>query len=272
MRIIVFVLLITCIRAYNTTQDILHMAQNVCMKHKHYSCYYDNEILVLDWKADQPKNVLWNFNEHARELITGELAFHMIHQIPKLNPSKRITIIPVMNVWGRTVAMESNPCQRKNKNSVDPNRNFWTPTNHRKYRKSSEEYEGRTPISEPESILLDKLLRNMKRYVNVHSGEYSLYMPHDSSFSKVKNYKTMNDNIHRYAKFCPECTVGPAAVKSFYRAFGTSADWAIEIGVPEAYTFEIFGRETYNCFKMFNPDDMTETLEKWEKILLLTIN
>lgn len=258
--------------AYNSTQDILREAQQICVKHKHYSCRMEGEILVVDWKANQPMNVLWNFNEHGREIITGELALHMIHEIPKFNPSDRITIIPVLNVWGRTKAMESNPCQRKNKNGIDTNRNFWTPSNHHKYRKYSEEYEGKMPISEPETILLDKMLTGAKRYVNVHSGEFSIYMPHDGSFSRVKNYALMKKNIHKYAKYCPECTVGSAAVKSFYRAFGTSVDWAIDKGVPEAYTFEIYGRETPNCFKMFNPDNMIKTLEKWKKILLLTIN
>ena len=216
--------MVCVVSAYNTTQDIFRSIEQVCTRHKKFKCRYENEILVVDWNYDMEKNVVWNFNEHARELITGELALHMIHQLPALNPLKRITMIPILNVWGRTKAMGSAPCQRKNKHGIDTNRNFWTPTNHHKYRKSSEEYEGAVAISEPESKLLKKVLNGAKRYVNVHSGEFSIYMPYDGSYKQVDNYKTMREAIHKYAVHCPQCTVGPAAVKSFSRAFGPSVD------------------------------------------------
>ena len=80
------------------------------------------------------------------------------------------------------------------------------------------------------------------------------------------------ENVKTWSKYCKECTVGPAAIKSLYRAYGTSVDWAVENGIPEAYTFEIFGEDTWNCKSMFNPKDPAPILQKWEKILKLTIN
>lgn len=37
------------------------------------------------------------------------------------------------------------------------------------------------------------------------------------------------------------CHTGSAAEVSFYKAYGTSVDYAIHNDVPEAYTFEVFG-------------------------------
>ena len=162
--------LLPIVHAYNSTHSILSQIEHQC-QHPHMTCQYHNEILVVDWNIHKPRNIVWNFNEHARELITGELALHMIYQLPILNPSSRITIIPVLNVWGRTGAFHY-PCQRKNKNGIDINRNFWTPGNHKKYRKNSEEYEGSTSISEKESILLASIIKDAKRYINIHSGEF----------------------------------------------------------------------------------------------------
>jgi len=263
-------LLLTPVMAYNTTHSILHQIEHLC-KHPHMTCTYHDEIMVVDWNIHKPKDIVWNFNEHARELITGELALHMLYKITEFNPSERITIIPVLNVWGRTKA-KSRPCQRKNKNGVDINRNFWFEGNHKHYSTTSEEYEGYKSISEKESKVLAKTIQGAKRYVNVHSGEFSIYMPYDGSYDLPPNHKVMKENIHTYAKHCPQCQVGQAARTSFYRAFGTSADWAIHQGVPEAYTFEIFGKNSFDCKDMFNPKDPEPILNQWEKILKLTIN
>ena len=178
---LLLLLLIPC-QAYNTTHDILRKIQVEC-KHPRLTCTYHNEILVVDWNAHKKRDIVWNFNEHARELITGELALHMIYKLPEMNPSNRITIIPILNVWGRTRAFNS-PCQRKNKHGIDINRNFWTKNNHKKYKRWSQEYEGDKSISEKESVLLASIIKDANRYINVHSGEFSIYMPYDGSYNK----------------------------------------------------------------------------------------
>jgi len=258
--------------AYNTTHELFMRIESLCAKHVEYTCKYHDEILVVDWNMKQKRHILWNFNEHARELITGELALHMMYELPKIKPLNRITIIPVLNVWGRTRAFKDS-CQRKNKNGIDINRNFWSKNNHKKYKKYSEEYEGIQAISQKESILLSKLLMDgVKRYINVHSGEFSIYMPYDGRYTKPNNYDIMYDNIHKWSKLCPGCNVGQAAVTSFYRAYGTSVDWAVDNGVDEAYTFEIYGKNSASCRDMFNPKNPYSFLKKWANILKLTLN
>jgi len=140
-----------------------------------------------------------------------------------------------------------------------------------KYAKNSEEYEGDHPLSEKESQLVSSLLlQGVKRYVNVHSGEKSIYMPYDSRVGvRPKNYKVMEENIMKWSKMCPECAVGPAASTSSYRAYGTSVDWAVDHGIKESYTFEIYGKLSVDCFKMFNPPrgELQAVLNKWSKIV-----
>jgi predicted deacylase len=228
-------------------------------------------MLVVDWKKEKPRDIVWAFNEHARELITGELALEMIQELKHLNPNRRITIIPVVNVWGRKRVEQGYTCQRKNKNGVDTNRNYPQKVKHH-YALSSEEYEGKHPLSEPETKYISRILKGANKYINVHSGEYSLYMPWDSILSRPPHYELMKRTLKRLSKHCPQCTVGPAALRSFYKAYGSSVDYATTQGV-EAYTFEIYGKETYDCTSMFNPDekDMHKVLSQWKNIMSLTV-
>ena len=127
-----------------------------------------NDILVVDWNKDskEKSDVLFVFNEHARERITGELALHVIHKLRKWNPKQRVTIIPVLNAWGRRKVEAGSPCVRKNKNGVDTNRNYqMRGINVHKYSKRSEEYEGDHPLSEKESQLVSSLLRSIQTFM-----------------------------------------------------------------------------------------------------------
>lgn len=237
------------------------------------SCRMHNDILVVDWNKNlkDKSDVLLVFNEHARERITGEVALHVINKLQTWKPDKRVTIIPVLNVWGRKYVEAGHPCQRKNSRGVDTNRNYQMRANTHAYAKNSEEWEGEKPLSEKESQLVSSLLLNgVQRYVNVHSGEKSIYMPYDSTVGvRPKNYDVMMKNIKKWAQKCPECTVGAAAARSLYKAFGTSVDWAIYNGVPESYTFEIYGDVSWNCERMFNPKkrDLGAVLKQWSGII-----
>jgi hypothetical protein len=233
-----------------------------------------DDILVVDWNkhVSDKSDVLLVFNEHARERITGEIALKVIHKLRKWQPKKRVTIIPVLNVYGRKYVEAGHPCQRKNERGVDTNRNYqMRGVNEHHYAKNSEEFEGPHPLSEKESKLVSSLLLNgVKRYVNVHSGEKSIYMPYDSRVGvRPKNYDVMLKNIKRWAQKCPECAVGTAASTSFYRAYGTSVDWAVDHGVPESYTLEVYGTVSWDCSKMFNPNkrDLGAILKQWSGII-----
>jgi hypothetical protein len=228
-------------------------------------CTEHDDILIVDWRPDLPRDTLLVFNEHARERVTGELALEVIDRLTQWNPNRRVTIIPILNVWGRKHVEAGYPCTRKNENGVDPNRNYQMVEH--KYSWYSEEYEGEHPLSEKESQLVSSLLMGVRRYVNVHSGEFSLYMPYDGRVDRPPNAEIMENNLRRWAKYCLECTVGQAAKKSFYKAYGTSCDWAIAHGVLEAYTFEIYGNNAYSCVSMFNPRKLQLTFETWLPIM-----
>ena len=265
---------------YHKTNTLLTHIKLKCAQVPQLSCHTKDGILVVDWNKNvaDKSSVLLVFNEHARERITAELALHVINKLTTWKPKTRVTLIPVLNVWGRKKVEAGNPCVRKNENGVDTNRNYqMMGVNNHRYPKGSEEYQGPHPISEKESKLVSSLLLNgVKRYVNVHSGEKSLYMPYDSrTQKKPPKYKIMEKNIKLWSQFCRECAVGAAAKKSFYKAFGTSVDFAVDrAGVDEAYTFEIYGDAQSDCERMFNPSkrDLKNVLNQWGEILKRVMN
>ena len=260
-------------KSYHSTDTLLTRIKLKCATVPQLSCHMKDDILVVDWNKNvsNKADVLLVFNEHARERITGEVALKVIHKLRKWQPKKRVTIIPVLNVWGRKYVEAGHPCQRKNSRGVDTNRNYQMRANTHAYAKDSEEWEGEKPLSEKESKLVSSLLLNgVQRYVNVHSGEKSIYMPYDSRVGvRPKHYTVMAENIKKWAEKCPECAVGSAASTSFYRAYGTSVDWAVDHGVPEAYTFEVYGVASWDCRRMFNPNrrDLHSILKQWSGII-----
>lgn len=260
-------LLLGVAHAYTPTNDLLARVESECAAVEHLSCVWHDDLLVVDWHPEKPRDVLWTFNEHARERITGELALEMIVHLKEMQPTRRITILPVVNAWGRRRVEEGHYCQRKNKHGVDTNRNY--PPKRHHYPLHSEEYEGPAALSEPETKYIASLLRDGTRmFINIHSGEFSLYTPWDAAPELPPNFQRLDRNVRRWSKWCPQCAVGPAARTSFYKAYGTSVDYATTLGI-DAYTFEIFGRETMSCAHMFNPEgaEKEQVLTQWKRIL-----
>ena len=260
-------LLLHVASAYHATDELLTRVQDECKHVEQLSCAWQDDMLVVDWNKHKPRDVLWTFNEHARERVTGELALTMIQRLKDMRPTRRITIIPIVNVWGRKRVEAGLTCRRTNRNGVDTNRNY--PVQRHHYPLKSEQYEGMTSLSEPETKFIAALLRNHTRmFINIHSGEYALYTPWDASFHLPPDNNRMQTNVQRWSKWCPTCLVGPAATVSNYRAYGTAVDYATTLGV-EAYTFEIFGADHSTCERMFNPhsDNLQRVLEPWCNIL-----
>lgn len=263
---LLLILLITYANAYLMTDELIK--RSAAIQHPNLTFRYQDDILIADWSQPSSKEkVLLVFNEHARERVTGELGLKVLESIVEWNPSVSVTIIPVLNVWGRKEVDLGNTCLRKNSRGVDTNRNYQQKPHH--YLRSSEEYEGSHPISEKESKLVAHELRSTTKYINVHSGEYSLYMPYDNIDDTPPNAEKMRAELKKWSKHCPQCAVGSAAVASTYKAYGTSVDWAITHGVAEAYTFEIYGKDTWDCERMFNPreQELEHELEPWLEII-----
>ena len=253
---------------YHSTETLLKQVQQHC--HGPLTCRFEGNVLLADWSlSNATKRVFLVFNEHARERVTGELALRVVERLHEWQPRVNVTIVPVLNVWGRKRVEAGHPCLRKNEHGVDPNRNYQMPVNRHHYSRSSEEYEGRAPLSETTSKLVVRELANTDRYVNVHSGEFSLYMAYDSRTRRPPNWRRMHEKLNEWRKWCPKCAVGAAAKTSFYKAYGTSVDWAVDHGVPEAYTFEIYGKNVFDCAMMFNPtaSHLETHLDRWAPIL-----
>lgn len=249
---------------YHTTEELFAIIDTL----PNLNITWEDDIMIATINPHLPKDVLWVFNEHARERITSEIALEVLQNAKKVT-SRRVTIIPVLNVWGRKQVDKGRLCTRKNKHGVDTNRNFQTKHKHH-YARHGEEYEGPYPLSEKESQIILKYMTGAKQYINVHSGEFAVYAPYDGNRKSLpKNFKRMKQKLHVAKGLCSKCIVGQAAKKSSYRAYGTSVDYAITHGVEEAYTLEVFGENRRSCKAAFNPPlPLLEKIKKkWTEIL-----
>lgn len=249
---------------YHNTEDLFAKIETL----PNINITWEDDIMVATINSHLPKDVLWVFNEHARERITSEIALEILKSAKNIT-SRRVTVIPVLNVWGRKRVDKGQICLRKNKHGVDTNRNFQTHHRHH-YARHGEEYEGPYPLSEKESQVILKHLKEAKQYINVHSGEFAIYAPYDSNAEDIPtSFDIMQKRLRIAKHLCPECKVGRAAKTSSYKAYGTSVDYAITHGVEEAYTFEVFGENRISCKAAFNPPlSLLETIKKkWTEIL-----
>ncbi|KAK6939073.1 Peptidase M14, carboxypeptidase A [Dillenia turbinata] len=164
-----------------------------------------------------------------------------------------------------------------------------------------EENPGISPFSEPETQIMRKLSKSFEphMWVNVHSGmevtansvdeiykfvgpdrssnsclDEALFMPYDHKNTTPdglpsQKMRLMLENLNHL--HCHDrCMIGSGGGSVGYLAHGTATDYMYDIvGVPMAFTFEIYGDGTASsrdCFKMFNPTDQktyTRVLDDW---------
>ncbi|WVZ19053.1 hypothetical protein V8G54_006375 [Vigna mungo] len=175
-------------------------------------------------------------------------------------------VVPMENPNGRKVVEAGDLCERRNGRGVDLNRN-WS-VDWGKKEKDYDPYEenpGVAPFSEPESQIMRKLAISFEPHlwVNVHSGMEALFMPYDHKNTTLdglalKRMKSFLEEVNHH--HCQErCMIGSGGGSVGYFAHGTATDFMYDVvGVPMAFTFEIYGDGTASskdCFKMFNPTD-----------------
>ncbi|XP_008781269.1 carboxypeptidase A6 isoform X4 [Phoenix dactylifera] len=240
---------------------------------------YAAEIVVITYNhvKKQTNNkskfrILLSFGQHGRELITSEVALHLLSVLAKeqkmlsMQPTSFnkilenivIKVVPMENLNGRKLVEGGELCERRNGRGVDLNRN-WS-VDWGKKEKDYDPYEenpGIAPFSEPEAQIMRKLAKSFEPHiwVNVHSGMEALFMPYDHKNS------TPNGLTSRLMR---------------YLAHGTTTDYMYDIAkVPMAFTFEIYGdlsASSKDCFKMFNPVDkvtFNRVLNKWVATFLM---
>ncbi|KAG0554125.1 hypothetical protein KC19_12G064800 [Ceratodon purpureus] len=248
----------------------------------------------LDGGDDGKLRVLLNFGEHARELVTSEFALRLLsmlggeHNITSGDRGRLMRvlsrtvmkIIPMENVNGRRKVEAGDLCERKNGRGVDTNRNWEVDWGKKeKDYDPNEEYPGTAPFSEPETQILQRLVKEFAPHVwvNVHSGMEALFMPYDhkkmmpndSGGIALRNLLQALNVQHCEGR----CAVGSGGTSVGYLSHGTATDYIYDIAkVPIALTLEIFGDEkapNEDCFRMFNPifyDEVEQVISKWSAI------
>ncbi|XP_027905014.1 carboxypeptidase A6 [Vigna unguiculata] len=224
--------------------------------------------------------ILLSFGQHGRELITTELALRILSilseeiLLPSMDQASLnsvldklvIKVVPMENPNGRKVVEAGDLCERRNGRGVDLNRN-WS-VDWGKKEKDYDPYEenpGVAPFSEPESQIMRKLAISFEPHlwINVHSGMEALFMPYDHKNTTLdglplKRMKSFLEEVsHHHCQ--GRCMIGSGGGSVGYFAHGTATDFMYDVvGVPMAFTFEIYGDGTASskdCFKMFNPID-----------------
>ncbi|KAJ8437454.1 hypothetical protein Cgig2_031975 [Carnegiea gigantea] len=184
--------------------------------------------------------VLLSFGQHGRELITTELAFRILSILSEEEFLPNMDRLSLNATLDRLIIKDYDPY---------------------------EESPGRSAFSEPESQIMRKLVLSFQPHlwVNVHSGMEALFMPYDHKNStpdgelsmRMKALITQLNNLH----FQGRCMTGSGGGSVGYLAHGTATDYIYEVAkVPLVFTFEIYGDESAaqkDCFKMFNPTDLT---------------
>ncbi|KAG0490017.1 hypothetical protein HPP92_006880 [Vanilla planifolia] len=255
---------------------------------------YGAEVLVVTYNRLKRQNnnsskfrILLSFGQHARELITTEVALHLLsilgeeRRIVGIDPTCLenvvIKVVPMENVKGRKLVETGDLCERRNGRGVDLNRN-WS-VDWGKKEKDYDPYEenpGTGPFSEPEAQIMRMISKSFGPHiwVNVHSGMEALFMPYDHKNTTPNGFtsmlmKSLLENLNHH-HFQGRCLVGSGGGSVGYLAHGTTTDYMHDIvKVPMSFTFEIYGDLTASsndCFKMFNPvdsDSFQRVLNEW---------
>ncbi|KAI3734512.1 hypothetical protein L6452_13982 [Arctium lappa] len=292
---------------YHTSGTLMGEIEELVNRHQdrfHIETYrsknkgYQAELDVVTYRPNRNENednskfrILLSFGQHARELITTELALKILsilsgeQSLPKRNPvllnrtleNTVIKVVPMENLNGRKKVESGELCERRNGRGVDLNRN-WSVDWGKKEKDFSpyEENPGTGPFSEPEAQMMRKLTTSFEPHlwVNVHSGMEALFMPYDHKNTtptgvqsgKMKLMLETLNHLH-----CGDrCVVGSGGGSVGYLAHGTTTDYMYDVArIPMAFTFEIYGDEKADindCFKMFNPVDhptFNRVLNEW---------
>ncbi|KAL6771740.1 CGL90 [Auxenochlorella protothecoides x Auxenochlorella symbiontica] len=246
--------------------------------------------------------ILVNFGQHARELVTSEIALGLLRvladparELLTLLERRRVgspipmlellaksvwKVIPLENSRGRAVVEAGRFCERRNGRGVDTNRNWGVDWGKKEPDYDpNEEFPGTKAFSEPEANLVREaaVLFQPHIWINVHSGMEALFMPFDhkvgapggggaaASNATLAMLAGVNKEV-----FGGRCVVGPGGKSVGYLAHGTATDYMHGIlKVPVSLTWEVFGDESAayeDCYRMFNPttrEGLEAVVDSW---------
>ncbi|KAA8579834.1 hypothetical protein FQN60_006927 [Etheostoma spectabile] len=206
------------------------------------------------------KKAMWiDCGIHAREWIStafclwfvqNSLSFYKLNQdITRILDNMDVYILPVVNPDGYqytwTTDVEEEPlCQQEEQLHR---------TEGASNEPCSEIYCGAFPESEPESQAVANFLRSHKDsvqlYFSIHSYSQMLLFPYSYTLDEAENHKDLLELAQKAAQaigryYRNSYKYGPGA-KTIYLAPGGSDDWAYNLGIKYAFTFELQDRGRY---------------------------
>ncbi|EFX86826.1 hypothetical protein DAPPUDRAFT_312746 [Daphnia pulex] len=209
----------------------------------------------------ETKPAIWiDAGVHAREWISPALATYIIHQLVEDPANEGLLlsadwyIMPLMNPDGYEYSHVKNRLWRKSRSEtgsgkcrgVDLNRNFGYQWGDRGayVDPCAKGFRGVKAFSEPETIATSNFILKkanlIKLYLTLHSFGQVVLIPWGHSATLPSDYgdllalaKSATSTFQRY-----KYKVVNLATQ-FYRATGTSADWAKSIGIKYSYTVEL---------------------------------
>lgn len=235
-------------------------------------------ITVTDFKTGETGKevILLIAGEHARELITSEIVYWLYQVLTGKDAEllswpaaasfasqrkqmrlgagnlqdwvqdllKKVVfkIVPIENIEGRKAAEEGDTCLRRTFSGVDLNRNWGTEWKQQAL--DDEDYGGPHPFSEPESRIVKLIAESspIRSFVNIHSGEYALYVPWDSHPDLGSSLMADTHVVLEQLNVWCQCMHGAGGIVAGYLAYGTSMDYMYErLHVPYPLTIEVYG-------------------------------
>ncbi len=171
--------------------------------------------------------VIAQYSIHAREYITTYLAIRQIEDFVKYGNRGCVYFIPAVNPDGIVIANRKNPLYKANANGVDLNVNFdarWGTGKNNVRVKGSENYIGKAPFSEPETIALRDFTLNVKPNLTVSyhcKGEEIYYC--DSGYNLAQKIADITGYV----------------IKKTPSSAGGYKDWCVEKQNICAFTIEV---------------------------------
>lgn len=188
---------------------------------------------------------------HGVEVISSELALGVLGEVCAESPvgaaaalldEVDLTVVPCLNIDGRTAAMESldsgaffAPAPRKNANGVDLNRNWpfpdgvddhWSPLAGTSI-KWLPWYRGPEPLSEPETAGLAALAERLRPYalLNLHSTGNIVTHPWGSKVEQPASQAGFDRMIGAFRATQPFHWYQSKQSRAWYPILGSSNDW-----------------------------------------------
>lgn len=240
------------------------------MTYENRPMYY----LKISKSSGNPKKIIWmDCGIHAREWIAPAFCQWFVKEIlQNYKDNARISrllsnldfyVLPVLNIDGYIYSWTTDRYWRKSRSphnnnkcfGTDLNRNFnasWCSIGASKDCKDLT-FCGAGPVSEPETKAVSSFIEANKKsivcYLTMHSYGQLILLPYGYTKNKSSNYDELFQVGQKAAnalkaKHGTNYKVGSSA-DILYATSGSSRDWALDIGIPFSYTFELRDNGTH---------------------------